>query len=228
MNYLSEVEEIKTMSTREIAKLLDKEHSNIKISAERMAKTGTLALQESFFTHNNNQYVEYLLNKRDSIILVAQNCPEFTAVIVDRWQELESKQLDIKAISKKDLALMVIESEEKIEEQAKVIEAQKPAVDFCNKISQTTNSIKIGEFAKIFSDSNFIIGQNKLFQFLREKKILLSDNMPYQKYIDNGWFEVIQGVIENSRYGRTWSTTKITGKGQVAIAKKLIKEYEVA
>ena len=82
-----------TMSSREIAKLLNKEHTNIKISAERLAKKGiisTLAMQE--FEYNGNTYTEYLLIKRDSLILVAQNCPEFTAAIVDRWQELESQQ----------------------------------------------------------------------------------------------------------------------------------------
>lgn len=82
-----------TMSSREISKLLNKEHTNIKISAERLAEKGvisTLALQE--FQHNGNTYTEYLLNKRDSLILVAQNCPEFTAIIVDRWQELENQQ----------------------------------------------------------------------------------------------------------------------------------------
>lgn len=82
-----------TMSSREIAKLINKEHTNIKISAERLAEKGvilTLALQE--FQHNGNTYTEYLLNKRDSLILVAQNCPEFTAIIVDRWQELENQQ----------------------------------------------------------------------------------------------------------------------------------------
>lgn len=69
-----------TMSSREIADLLEKQHGNIKISAERLAEKGvigTLAVQE--FTHNGNVYAEYLLNKRDSLILVAQNCPEFTA-----------------------------------------------------------------------------------------------------------------------------------------------------
>ena len=79
------------MSSREIAELIDKQHSHIKISAERLAEKGvigTLATRE--FTHNGNIYTEYLLNKRDSLILVAQNCPEFTARIVDRWQELEA------------------------------------------------------------------------------------------------------------------------------------------
>lgn len=81
-----------TMSSREIAELLDKQHSHIKISAERLAEKGvigTLATRE--FTHNGNKYIEYLLGKRDSLILVAQNCPEFTARIVDRWQELEEQ-----------------------------------------------------------------------------------------------------------------------------------------
>ncbi len=81
-----------TMSSREIADLIGKQHSNIKISAERLAASGvigTLAMQE--FTHNGNTYQEYMLNKRDSLILVAQNCPEFTAAIVDRWQQLEEQ-----------------------------------------------------------------------------------------------------------------------------------------
>jgi len=81
-----------TMTSREIAELIGKQHSNIKISAERLAASGvigTLASQE--FYHNGNTYAEYLLCKRDSLILVAQNSPEFTAKIVDRWQELEAK-----------------------------------------------------------------------------------------------------------------------------------------
>lgn len=82
-----------TMSTREIASLLQRQHSNIKISAERLQKMGTIALQETQYQDQQNKqfYKEYLLQKRDCLILVAQNCPEFTAAIVDRWQELENQ-----------------------------------------------------------------------------------------------------------------------------------------
>lgn len=85
---------VETMTTREIAELVGKQHSNIKISAERLSGTGvigTLAMQG--FMHNGNVYHEYLITKRDSLILVAQNCPEFTAKIIDRWQELEAAQV---------------------------------------------------------------------------------------------------------------------------------------
>ena len=91
MNMLINTITSATMSSREIAELVGKQHSNIKISAERLAEKGvigTLATQE--FNHNGNTYTEYLLNKRDSLIVVAQNCPEFTARIIDRWQELEA------------------------------------------------------------------------------------------------------------------------------------------
>lgn len=80
-----------TMSSREIAELVGKQHSNIKISAERLAEKGVIGtLATQGFTHNGNVYTEYMLNKRDSLIVVAQNCPEFTARIIDRWQELEA------------------------------------------------------------------------------------------------------------------------------------------
>lgn len=121
-----------TMSTREIASLLNKNHSDIKRSAKRLSDAGILTkpLAESEFEHRGNTYTEYLLEKRDCLILVAQNSPEFTAAIVDRWQELENQtkpmtQLEIIAQS----ALALVEHEKKLtaleakaEEQQKAIE----------------------------------------------------------------------------------------------------------
>lgn len=106
---------ILTMTSREIADLLEKAHSNIKISAERLAESGvigTLATQE--FTHNGNTYTEYLLCKRDSLILVAQNCPEFTARIVDRWQELENQKpaFDPSSLTRLDILKLAMDSEQ--------------------------------------------------------------------------------------------------------------------
>lgn len=108
MNLITSPKEL-TMSTREIAQLLGKQHANIKISAERLAEKGTIALQETQYQDSQNKqfYTEYLLNKRDSLILVAQNCPEFTAKVVDRWQELEN-QVRAPQIKDPQLAAMVM------------------------------------------------------------------------------------------------------------------------
>lgn len=102
-----------TMSSREIAELLEKRHDNIKVSADRLAERGVIgtpALQE--FSHNGNTYTEYLFSKRDSLILVAQNSPEFTARIVDRWQELESQSAKPAELSRMDILTLAMESEQ--------------------------------------------------------------------------------------------------------------------
>jgi hypothetical protein len=84
-----------TMSSREIAELINKNHSDLCRSIERLiAKEVIGGYQPMAYTHpqNGQTYYEYHLTKRDSLIVVAQNCPEFTAAIVDRWQELEAQQ----------------------------------------------------------------------------------------------------------------------------------------
>lgn len=93
MNQLIAMNAEITMGTREIAEMLGKNHSDIKRSADRLCAAGILTqpmAEREFKTERGNTYTEYRLNKRDCLILVAQNCPEFTAAIVDRWQELEA------------------------------------------------------------------------------------------------------------------------------------------
>lgn len=121
MNQLISSQEM-TMGTREIAEMLGKEHSNIKISAERLYSKGVLlTLAAQGFEHNGNNYTEYRLNKRDCLILVAQNCPEFTAAIVDRWQELESASAQQRIPTHNEAFLQLFQS---AVEQDRVIKEQ--------------------------------------------------------------------------------------------------------
>lgn len=90
MNQLIALSPSMTMGTREIADMLGKRHDHIKSSAEKLAACGAILTPVSReFEHRGNTYTEYLLNKLDSITLVAQNCPQFTAALVKRWDELE-------------------------------------------------------------------------------------------------------------------------------------------
>ncbi|MGL4754511.1 MAG: hypothetical protein ACRCXB_19225 [Aeromonadaceae bacterium] len=85
-----------TMGTREIAEMLGKRHDNIKASAQRLIESGVIltpALQE--FGHRGNTYTEYRMNKRDSLILVAQNCPSslLSSLIAGRsWKPSRHRQ----------------------------------------------------------------------------------------------------------------------------------------
>lgn len=95
MNQLITLSASMTMGTKEIADLLGKNHSDIKRSAERLFEAGAIGdgqpmAEREFKTEMGNSYIEYLLGKIDSITLVAQNCPKFTASLVKRWDELEN------------------------------------------------------------------------------------------------------------------------------------------
>ena len=84
-----------TMSSREIAALVESRHDDVKRSVERLAERGVITLPPLAEVSNvgpGPKFIkEYRLCKRDSLIVVAQLCPEFTARIVDRWQELEEQ-----------------------------------------------------------------------------------------------------------------------------------------
>lgn len=108
------------------------------------------------------------------------------------------------------------------------IQEQKPLVDFANQVSDTTDLIDMKTMAKLLKDNNINIGRNRLYDFLRIKKILMKDNQPYQQYVDAGYFKVNEYTYTNS-FGQTKTNrqTFITGKGQLFISKK-VKEFWVA
>ena len=103
----------------------------------------------------------------------------------------------------------------------KQIEEQKPLVSFATQVTNSSDCIDIGQFAKVLKDENIKIGRNKLFSWLRENKYLMNNNEPYQKYIDNGYFTVVE-VTKQTAYGvKIYTKTLITGKGQIYILEKL-------
>ena len=101
--------------------------------------------------------------------------------------------------------LVQIEIAEATKPLIETIEEQKPDVDFANAIKTSETNIKIGDFSKMTT-----LGRTKLFEFLRENKILMKTNLPYQTYIDRNYF----AVTELSKNGMIFPTTLITPKGQ--------------
>lgn len=109
--------------------------------------------------------------------------------------------------------------EEKLALEAK-IETDAPLVAFAEAASQSNDTISIGDFAKALYERGYReIGQNRLFKRMRDEKILDKRNMPYQKYMDAGLFEVVEICNRNTK--RMHRQTRLTGKGQQKLYEQL-------
>ena len=105
------------------------------------------------------------------------------------------------------------------------IRHDQPLVEFANQVSNTENLIDMNAMAKLAIEENIPIGRNRLFRWLRENEILMSDNLPYQKYIERGYFAVKESVFETGSMTKTYQQTFVTGKGQAFIIGQLRKEF---
>lgn len=108
------------------------------------------------------------------------------------------------------------------------IEKDKPKVLFADSCEVAENSILIGEFAKRLKQNGFDIGQNKLFEWLRQHDYLCKSgerkNLPTQYAMELGLFEIKTRVLSNPNGSvRTTSTTKITGRGQIYFTNKFLR-----
>lgn len=84
---------------------------------------------------------------------------------------------------------------EKIEKQEALLLEQAPKVEFYDDIIDSKDAIDMASVAKTI---NMGIGRNKLFELLRDKKVLMSNNAPYQKYVDSGWFRCVESKYNKS------------------------------
>ena len=105
------------------------------------------------------------------------------------------------------------------------IRHDQPLVEFANQVANTDNLIDMNAMAKLAVEEDIPIGRNRMFRWLRENEILMSGNLPYQKYIDRGYFAVKESVFEMDSMCRTYQQTFVTGKGQQYIIGRLKKEF---
>lgn len=139
----------------------------------------------------------------------------------------ESLQAQIKLIEANE-ALEARNKSLALENQKLELEkaANEPLIHFAKAIESTQGAILMRDFAKILYEKERLeIGEKRLFAFLRDKGYLMSDNKPYQCFVQNGLFRLSELSIQTIKGARLVTTTKITGKGQIAITKALLKEY---
>ena len=104
-----------------------------------------------------------------------------------------------------------------------IIEDQKPKVEFADYIAASENAIEMGDFSKLAQKNGITLGRNNLFKKLRELGILMGDNVPYQQYMNAGWFEVVEQPYQRNGTVYIGTKTLVTGKGQIALVRKLRK-----
>ena len=124
-------------------------------------------------------------------------------------------------------ALMVAQN--KIAERDKVIERMKPKEIFADAVSTSKTSILVGDLAKLICQNGVQIGQKRLFEWLRNNGYLIksgtSRNMPSQRYLEQGLFEIKESNIQNPDGSvRITKTTKVTGKGQIYFVNKFLEQ----
>lgn len=140
-------------------------------------------------------------------------------------ETLSDEELMAKAIlvAQKKIA----ERDKIIEKQRLKIEADKPKTIFADAVSTSHTSILIGDLAKLICQNGVQTGQKRLFQWMRENGYLMksgaSYNMPMQRYIEQGLFEVKESSVQNPDGSvRVTRTTKVTGKGQLYFINKFL------
>lgn len=211
-----------TMTSREIAELLECRHDSVKRTIERLVDAGLIQLPPMVDVKNGkNQTVsEYVIGKRDTYVIVAQLSPEFTARLVDRWQELEAAQKPaLPATYKEALKALVAEVEAKeVLEQQLAIAA--PKAQFVDKyVEASSGSMGFREVCKMLKAK-----ESDFRNFLYSNKIMYKLNgtlTPFSKHLDAGRFEVKTGIADNEH---TFKTAKFTAKGVEWVSKLWNKE----
>lgn len=201
-----------TMSSREIAELTEKRHDNVTQLIRRLIADQILTpeIQELDYEHRGNTYKQFQLNKRDSLVVVARLSPEFTAAVVDRWQELESQQAP-------KIPQTMSEALQLAADQARQLEEQAPKVAFVeNLVERDTlmTATQVGQKHKISAV--------KLNKFLDElggvyNKSVKRGRAFTQSFIDKGY-----GELKQTEQG--YSQALFTPSGEVWINEKLISE----
>lgn len=155
--------------------------------ALNISNNKSLLKQRRAFLLNENQTM-LLINLSRNSELVIRFKVNLTKAFSIMKNKLQENTFSIPKTFSEAL-LLASKQAEQIEKQNQLLIEQKPKVDFFEAVTGSKDTIDIGTVAKVLNKK---IGRNKLFEILRDKNILMASNMPYQKFIDCGYFRVIE------------------------------------
>ena len=201
------------MSSREIAELAGKPHNDVLKSIRTMEPAwekvngGKFSLVE-YLDKKGEKRPEYQLDKREVLYVATKWNDETRAKLILRWEELENNlngnqnviSLPQNYEEALEHLLIQVRENKKLIAENKVLQ---PKADFYDAVAQSEDTIDVGQVAKVLAIKGY--GRNNMFKFLREQNVLMHNNQPYQKFIDNGYFK----QIETQWYDRKAEMTHI-------------------
>jgi anti-repressor protein len=136
--------------------------------------------------------------------------------------ECEKIAMQPKQLSRLEILTLALEAEKKVIELQEKIEVDKPKVEFAEQLLSATNSLDFGTSCKAM---NLPFGRNRMFEICRKLNFIMHNNQPYQTYIDQGYFTLLETSYVNAKSGDRVLTTKtmITAKGQNWLIKNFKK-----
>lgn len=185
-------------------------------------KFNTLAKQEL-------QDYELSVDMAKEICMVQKNenarkVRQYLIELEKAWNTPE--QIMARALKMADKTIEQLKTDNKALEQK--IEQDKPKTIFADAVSTSHTSILIGDLAKLICQNGVQIGQKRLFEWMRQNNFLIKSgsyrNMPMQRYVEQGLFEIKESNVQNPDGSvRITKTTKVTGKGQIYFVNQFLK-----
>ena len=182
--------------------------------------------QEATFINESNLYKTIFQSRKES----AERFKEWvTGEVLPSIRKNGGYIAGQETLSDEELmAKALLVANNKIAERDKIIEQMKPKEIFADAVSASHTSILVGDLAKLICQNGYQIGQKRLFDWLRANGYLIktgsSYNMPTQRYVEQGLFEIKESNLVNPDGSvRITKTTKVTGKGQVYFVNKFLK-----
>lgn len=140
----------------------------------------------------NREKPMYILTLNQAKQILVRESKFVRKAMIHYIEELEKQLQSQFRVPKtfKEALQLALEQQERIEALELKQEEDRPKVEFYDDVTDSKDTVDMGTVAKVLNIKG--VGRNKLFEILRDKKILMSNNQPYQKYIDNGWFRQIE------------------------------------
>lgn len=223
-----------------VAEKFGKKHYHVMDSIRNLLnsheKSGQYFVLDTYVDNSGKENPMYVMNRDGFTLLVmgftGEKALQFKMDYIEAFNKME-QTIHFGGFSVpstfREALILAAKQQEQIEEQQKKIEQDAPKVLFADAVSTSQRSCLVSELAKIIQQNGVNIGQNRLFQWLRDNGYLCAKgqyyNQPTQRSMEMGLFEIKQTTINKPDGSMlVTTTTKVSGKGQVYFVNKFLQK----